>query len=87
MKKLFPIMLLVLSLSLVAVAVAAANGDPVGGCPDGFQLHEAMQHDDHHGHHHVGTDTDRNGDGWICEKHVSVNGNIHVHIDNKVPLP
>ena len=87
MKKLILRMLIMLSLSLFVVAPASASGDPVGGCPKSFERHEAMPHDDHHEHRHVGADTDRNGDGWLCVKHVSVDGSIHVHIDNNIPLP
>jgi hypothetical protein len=29
---------------------------------------------------------DRNGDGFLCVKHVGKNGNNHVHKDNNVPL-
>ena len=87
MKKLVAILLLVMLLSLVGVTVASAShGDSVGGCPGKFELHHAMNHDDHHGHQHVGSDTDHNNDGWICVKHVSSEEDIHVHIDNRVPL-
>jgi hypothetical protein len=34
----------------------------------------------------VGNDTDRNGDGWICARHVTPNGSVHVHTDNNVPF-
>jgi hypothetical protein len=34
----------------------------------------------------VGNDRDFNGDGWICGKHVSNDGSVHVHIDNNRPL-
>jgi hypothetical protein len=64
---------------LLSVAAAVSAG---GGCPDGFELHPAMDHDGDHEqpHHHIGTDTDLNGDGQICVKHLS--DTIHVHIDN-----
>ncbi|MBI5303537.1 MAG: hypothetical protein HY868_15490 [Chloroflexi bacterium] len=64
----------------------SADGDPIGRCPDGFQLHLAMHHDDHHEHHHIGTATDQNGDGWICFKHVGAADNNHVHTDNHAAL-
>lgn len=63
-----------------------ASEDPVGRCPGNFELHPAMQHDDEHGHQHVGTHEDRNGDGWICVKHVGPDDNIHVHTDNNAAL-
>jgi hypothetical protein len=87
MWKRFPIVLLILLLMLALATTSSAADEPVGGCLDGFQLHPAMQHDEDHGHLHVGTDTDINGDGFVCAKHVSVDGNIHVHIDNNTPLP
>ena len=82
----FGILVLLVLLFAGNVSVHAQN-EPIGGCPDSFELHPAMPHDDHHGHLHVGTDTDANADGWLCMKHVSVNGHIHVHIDNNIPLP
>jgi hypothetical protein len=87
MWKRFSIVLLILLLLLAMATTTSATDEPAGGCPDGFQLHPAMQHDQHHGHFHVGTDTDINADGFICAKHVSVDGDIHVHIDNYTPLP
>jgi len=87
MKKLMSITVLVVLLLLVTAAFVYAEGEPAGGCPPGFELHPAMPHDDHHGHRHVGTAADQNGDGWICVRHVSVDGNVHVHIDNRLPLP
>lgn len=76
----------VLALSMVTF-VAASEGEPQGGCPDNFQLQMVMDHPHEGHHHHVGNDQDLNGDGWICGKHVSANGNVHVHIDNNIPLP
>ena len=90
MKKFLAILMVTLVLVLAMVPfVAASEGEPQGGCPDNFQLHMVMDHThEHEGqHHHVGQDRDLNGDGWICGKHVSANGRIHVHIDNNVPLP
>jgi hypothetical protein len=94
MKKLTAILFLglLLSLALVYTVYADEVGDPVGGCPDRFTLHHAAHHDEHHmdgdGHHlHVGSDTDLNADGWICVKHVSSKGNVHLHVDNVVLLP
>ena len=63
---------------------ALAQSEPIAGCPNGFELHQANDHHDMDIHNHVGTSTDQNGDGWICVKHVSPNGSIHVHIDNTV---
>jgi len=86
MKRLLLIFLVSLMLVLSVVGSASADGNPVGGCPDSFELHMVMPHEDH-GHHHVGTDTDLNGDGWICAKVVGANETNHVHIDNNMPLP
>ena len=68
-------------------AATADQGQPQWDCPPSFHLHEAMHHDDHHGpDRRVGSDADRNGDGWICVQHDSADESIHVHIDNHVPL-
>ncbi|NIR26603.1 MAG: hypothetical protein GWN04_00435 [Gammaproteobacteria bacterium] len=89
MKKMLIVLLVTFVLTLSIVSLVAADGEPVGGCPDDFHSHMVMNHDqDHMGQHqHVGNDTDLNGDGWICGKHVGTDGSIHVHIDNNVPLP
>lgn len=82
MKKLMFALLLVILISQFAVPVALAANEPAGGCPSGFERTMAMDHDEHH-HQHVGTDADRNGDGWICMKHVRPE--IHLHRDNNLP--
>lgn len=87
MSKLFLTILLALFLTVTSVANTWASTPLKGGCPGGFTLHAAHDHDEHHGHKHVGSDTDRNGDGWICVKPVSHKGNIHVHIDNNAAMP
>lgn len=89
MKKLTWIILIVALTLLFTASLVGASGDPVGGCPNSFELHMMMDgHHDHMGQHkHVGNDRDFNGDGWICGKHVGANGSVHVHIDNNVPLP
>jgi len=80
-------MLQVTVLAAVLLALLAtpalAQSEPVAGCPDGFHLHLIGEHHDGEGHFHVGTADDQNGDGWICAKHVSADGSIHVHIDNQ----
>lgn len=73
-------MLLLAALSFPAFA----QSDPAAGCPNGFHLHEAGHPHDGEAHFHAGTAADQNGDGWVCAKHVSVDGSIHVHIDNAV---
>ena len=63
---------------------AFAQSDPIAGCPTGFHLHEVGDQHDGETHLHVGTAADQNGNGWICAKHVSVDGSVHVHNDNAV---
>ena len=82
-KKLIFALLLVVFLSQFAVPSAFAANVPSGGCAPGFTLEMAMEHDNHH-HKHVGTDADKNGDGYICMKPVTPSGKIHVHVDNNV---
>lgn len=79
--------LILLTLVFGGTSSAMAQNEPVGGCPDGFELHPAMDHDEHGDHLHAGTHGDANADGWLCMKHVSVDGHVHVHTDNNVPLP
>ena len=83
-KKLIFALLLVVFLSQFAVPSALAADGPSGGCAPGFTLEMVMVHDNHH-HRHVGTDTDKNGDGYICMKPVTPSGKIHVHVDNNLP--
>jgi hypothetical protein len=88
-KKLNLILAIVMLLSLLlATAVSAEElQEPVGGCPDSFELMMMHDHDgDEHMHHHVGNDKDQNGDGWLCMKYVGRDGKNHVHTDNNVPL-
>lgn len=78
---------ILLAAALVGLGPALAQQAPSeGACPNGFDLHEASEGHEHgdHGHRHVGTAVDRNGDGCICVEHVSKDGSIHVHIDNLV---
>jgi hypothetical protein len=82
-KLLFALILGVLLLQF-AVPVAFAADEPTGSCSPGYTLAMAMDHDVHH-HQHVGTDTDLNGDGFICMKHVTPDEMIHVHVDNILP--
>lgn len=80
------LVLLVALLALSLAAPASASGSASGGCPRSFALHPFMpDHEEHHtGHLHVGLpNPDRNGDGWICVKHVVTGfGEVHIHIDN-----
>ncbi|MCQ3972049.1 MAG: hypothetical protein DPW09_01240 [Anaerolineae bacterium] len=87
MKRFFCGLMLVMLLSLgIAPAASADPSELDKGCPNpSFELHHVADHDHHyHGHHpHVGSDTDHNGDGYICVKPL-LNGK-HLHIDNNVP--
>jgi hypothetical protein len=84
LKRLVFVIVLVVLLSQVAIPTVFALGEPTGSCAPGFSLVPAMDHDDHH-HLHVGTDTDLNGDGYICMRPVSPSENVHVHVDNNLP--
>jgi hypothetical protein len=87
MSKLIRALLITLLVSMFMVSTVFAEGAPVGGCPTGFDLHMAPHHDNHHGDHvHVGTDTDKNGDGFLCVKPITPDNILHVHIDNNVKL-
>jgi hypothetical protein len=82
MSKIIRILIVTLLISMFLTSTVLADGN----CPPGFMLHMAHEHDEHHtGHLHAGTDADQNGDGFICVKHVTASGNIHVHIDNNLP--
>ena len=83
-KKLTFALLLVVLLSQFTVPTVLAAGEPQGSCPPFFTLEIATDHDTHH-HRHVGTDADKNGDGYICMKPVTPSGKIHVHVDNNLP--
>ena len=83
-KKLIFALLLVVLLSQFAVPSVFAAVEPSGRCAPGFTLEMAMNHDNHH-HRHVGTDADKNGDGYICMNPVTPSGKIHVHVDNNLP--
>lgn len=81
------IALLSLAMTLGLGSAAWGQSGPTGsGCPEGFHPHAMDHHHDHggHAHRHVGSSLDLNEDGWICVKHVSADGSIHVHVDNVV---
>ena len=74
---------------LVSVAVLLApTSASAASCPDGFHAHVVGDGDHEHGEHrHVGLsvdDVDRNGNGFICVKHID-EGGVHVHIDDGAP--
>ena len=78
-KLVFVLIVVVLLAQFTTAPVFAANN-----CPPGFTLEPAMPHEDHH-HQHVGNSTDKNGDGYICVKHITPDEDIHVHTDNHYP--
>ena len=84
LKKLIFALMLVVLLSQFAIPTVFAADGPQGSCPPVFKLEMAMEHDNHH-HRHAGTDADLNGDGYVCMRHVTPTGKVHVHIDNNLP--
>jgi hypothetical protein len=71
-----------LAVALLGLPPASASAD---GCPDAFHLHAVSDDHEHGDHRHVGLSADkvdRNGNGLICVKHVTPDGDIHVHIDD-----
>lgn len=89
LKKVYLVFALVCVLLLATAGVVFAGSDgPVAGCPPRFELHNLADHMDHE-HHELpaGKVLDRNGDGYVCVKHVMNNGvMMHAHTDNKVPF-
>jgi hypothetical protein len=86
MKKLFSILLITLLVSLFLASTAfASHGDPLGSCPPNFELHHFMDHSGDHMHRHIGVDRDLNGDGYICM--IMLPNDLHLHVDNFLPLP
>ena len=85
MSKTIRILLVTAVVSLLLGSTVFSVAAQEGGCPPGFALHMAHDHDEHHaGHLHVGTDADQNGDGYICVKSITSSVEAHVHIDNAV---
>ncbi len=85
MRQITTVLAIVAVLILASVSVAQADtGVPVGGCPDLFELHQMDMHEGDEMHPHIGNDVDLNGDGYLCMKHVGVDGHNHVHVDNAV---
>ncbi len=81
MKKLFPILIIVLLVSLILVStVLAAPGKPVGNCKRGYKLQFLSQHAGESASLFLNPAVDANGDGYICAQYYS-NG-VHRHLDN-----
>lgn len=83
-KRILLITFLIILVLLLTGTAFASHGEPAGSCPSGFHLHHFMEHHDG-AHQHIGVERDLNGDGWTCAKHVTEE--LHVHVDNRVPLP
>lgn len=77
---------LIASLLAAVALVAAPTAVSANSCPAGFHLHAVGDGDHEHGEHqHVGLRMERvdlNGNGYICVKHATPDGSIHVHIDD-----
>jgi hypothetical protein len=85
MKIFLSVILIALLVSLFVPSIAfASEGTPIGGCPVGFDLHPFMEHDGEHMHRHIGVTQDLNGDGYICMKMLT--NDLHLHVDNSLPL-
>ncbi len=84
MRKIAAILFLVVVLTLSLPKVANAASTPVGGCPASFTLMTVMVCDQMM-HKMVGELWDRNGDGYLCMR--AATSSIHVHMDNRLPLP
>ena len=86
MRTLLSVLLIALLVTLfIPTPALAMEGEPAGGCPVGFELHHFMDHTGEHMHRHIGVDRDLNGDGFICMKMLP--NNLHLHVDNYLPLP
>ena len=76
---------IVLAVTVLPVVFAQTMPEPTGSCPPGFERHHMGEHMDmDHSDHHIGTHADQNGDGYVCVKHLK--NNLHVHVDNMLPL-
>ncbi|MCI0521190.1 MAG: hypothetical protein L0Z70_13165 [Chloroflexi bacterium] len=85
MKKLTVILSVVILASLALAPLAlASEGAPAGNCPPPFELHHFHDHSGEHMHRHIGVDRDLNGDGYICMKMLP--NDLHLHVDNALPL-
>jgi hypothetical protein len=78
-KKIVTILMLVLVVTLTFTTTANAATIPAGGCPTGFQLMDAMEHDGME-HMHIGLKVDLNQDGKLCMSEVT--SSLHTHMDN-----
>jgi hypothetical protein len=85
MKKLLTILLVLLLVSLFwATTAFASPGDPLGAARR-ISIHPFMDHSGDPMHQHIGVTQDLNGDGYICMKMLT--NDLHLHVDNFLPLP
>jgi hypothetical protein len=81
MKKLIPILIIVLLVSLILVStVFAGPGKPIRNCKRGYNLQLLTQHAGESASLFLNPAQDTNGDGYICAQYFS-NG-LHRHLDN-----
>jgi hypothetical protein len=81
MKKLIPVLIIVLLVSLILVSTALASpGKPVGKCKQGYKLESLTRHVGESASLFLNPALDTNGDGYICAQYYS-NG-VHRHLDN-----
>ena len=81
MKKLFPILIIVLLVSLISVStVFAAPGKPAGSCKRGFNLQLMDKHLGESASLFLNPAVDKNGDGYVCVQ--SFGNGMHRHLDN-----
>jgi hypothetical protein len=81
MKKLIPILIIVLLVSLILVStVFAGPGIAFGKCKRGYKLEPLANHQGESVSLFLNPALDKNGDGYICAQY-SING-IHRHLDN-----
>lgn len=86
MKKIFSLIIAVLLITFALTnTVMASEGSPAGSCPSDFDIHMFMDHSGEHMHKHIGLVQDINGDGFICMMVVA--RDLHLHVDNALPLP
>ncbi len=85
MKKVISVVIVALLLLQVFSFTAFASGSqPVGGCPSGFELMNYMTPPPDMQDMHIGLSDDLNGDEYICM--YMATPDLHVHVDNTVPL-
>jgi len=81
MKKLLPLLFIVLVVSLLIVSTATADpGTPQRGCKKGYVLQPLSRHLGESASLFLNPVSDTNGDGYVCAQYY-LNG-VHRHLDN-----